>query len=48
VVKLLVEVLFLAIKEFDFLIDSESDCVDCGLLVLWFLCADLNIDAFRF
>ena len=37
--------LFLAKYEFDFLVDSESDGFDCGLLVLLFLSADINIDA---
>jgi len=33
----LVEVLFLAVQEFHFLVYSEPDGIDCSLLVLWFL-----------
>ena len=37
VIQPLVEVLFLEAQEFNFLVYSEPDGIDCSLLVLWFL-----------
>jgi len=41
-------VLFLAIEEFDFLVNSEPDGVDGILLILRFLSVNLDFDLFRF
>jgi len=41
VVESMVDVLLLAIQEFDFLVDSEPDGTTCSLLVLWFLSVNL-------
>jgi len=37
----LVEVLFFAVKEFNFLVYPEPDGIDCSPLVLWFLSINL-------
>jgi hypothetical protein len=40
--------LLLAIREFDFLVDSGPDGISCSLLILRFLYVNLDVDVIRF
>jgi hypothetical protein len=48
VVQPLVEALFLAVQEFNFLVYSEPGSIYCSFLVLWFLSVNLDADVIRF
>jgi hypothetical protein len=47
-IQLLIWILFLTVKEINFLIYSVFDCVGYGLLILWFSPIDFDVDVVGF